>query len=90
MQEAAKAAIPRGYRPDSVPWWHPDIDRAIERRDEAFTLIGEKDSGHDEWLQACQEVQRVIKIKRDECWRELQELCNIQKTLPRLQHFSLL
>ena len=46
MQEAAKAAIPRGCRPDPVPWWHPDIDRAIERRDEAFTLIGEKDSGH--------------------------------------------
>jgi ribonuclease HI len=66
----AAKVLPRGSRYDPVPWWHQDINDAVEIRDLLRQEAGLCDENRNEWVNACQLVVKVIKEKRLEYWRE--------------------
>jgi hypothetical protein len=66
----AAKVLPRGGRYDPVPWWHQDINDAVEIRDLLREEANLCDENRNEWVNSCQLVVKVIKEKRLEYWRE--------------------
>ena len=66
----ASRTLPRGCRYDPVPWWHNEIDNAIEIRDLLREEAGESEENRIEWVNSCQDVVVIIKQKRLEYWKE--------------------
>ena len=66
----ATKILPRGCRYDPVPWWHDEIDDAVVIRDLLREEASLCEQNRVEWINACQEVTAIIKMKRLEYLRD--------------------
>jgi ribonuclease HI len=71
--KAAKKVIPRGCRTDPVPWWCKEIDEAMMARDQLEDQVGDDPGSKQRWVEAQDNVRRVIREKRTEFWQRTAE-----------------
>jgi hypothetical protein len=66
----ATKILPQGQRRDPVVWWHKDIDDAAKVRDLLESEAHLCDDNRKQWVEACQEVVKLIKLRRLEYWKD--------------------
>jgi len=62
--------LPKGCRKDPIPWYHPDIDRAIQERERLRQFMSRSEADKERWVEASKEVVETIRLRRREAWRE--------------------
>jgi len=80
VTEAAIASIPRGSRIAPKPWWTPEVEAAVRRRNRlrARSRSDPTKAQAEAWTRADQEVRTLILDARRASWREFASGLNMR------------
>ena len=70
VTEAAKASIPMGHSKNRVPWWTPEVQEAVNKREEAKETAHLSEEHRQRWIQQNADTKRIINNAKTNSWRE--------------------